>query len=63
MPAVVSFRRLYLNHPAGLEYPATPAVVSAVLRSMNAAAGGEVPFNTQFRLDDGSTVIAKPRRR
>lgn len=61
MPAVATFQRLYRHHPCGLEYPASPETIAAVLRSMNEAVNGEVPFNVRFRMDDGSTVTVKPR--
>jgi len=62
MAAPVSFHRIYA-FGAGPEYPAPPHVVANVLRSMAEAAGSEVPFRVAFRMDDGQTVIAKPRAR
>lgn len=61
MSAVATFTRLYA-HGAGPEHAATPAFVSNVLRSMNEAAGGDLPFKVLLRMDDGSTVVAKPKR-
>lgn len=63
MPAVATFQRQYWHHPHGPEYPCQRGAVAAVLRSMNEAADGDVPFNVRFRLDDGTTVLAKPRGR
>jgi len=58
--AIATFTRLY-EHGAGPEHPATPAFVANVLRSMQEAAGGEAPFRVRFRMDDGSTVVVKPK--
>lgn len=61
MPQVATFCRLYEAHQ-GPELPATPQIVANVLRSMNEAAGGEVPFRVRFRYEDGSVVVAGPKR-
>ena len=60
MSQVATFQRLYL-HGAGPEHAATPQFVANVLRSMNEAAGGDVPFKVLLRMEDGSTVLAKPK--
>lgn len=57
----VSFQRMY-GVGDGPVYPATPKVVETLLASMNADADGEWPFKVRFRLPDGSTVIAAPKR-
>jgi hypothetical protein len=60
MAQPVTFQRLYAAS-TGPEHPAPPHVVTNVLRSMNEAANSDAPFKTLFRMDDGTTVLAKPR--
>jgi hypothetical protein len=62
MASPVTFTRIY-THGSGPEHPATPQFVSNVLHSMNEAASGDVPFKVLLRMDDGSTVLAKPKGR
>jgi len=62
MSAVVTFQRIY-PHGAGLKHEATPGFVTAVLRSMQEAATSESPFSVLLRMDDGSSVTVKPKRR
>lgn len=61
MPSPISWQRIYPAE-AGLEHPATEASVSNVLRSMQESAGGILPFRVRFRMDDGSSVVVKPKR-
>lgn len=61
MTQPVSFQRLY-KEGAGIEYPVQGAVVANVLKAMNdAARSGLNPFRVRFRLDDGTSVVVKPR--
>jgi hypothetical protein len=61
--SVATFTRLYRDHGAGPEYPATPERVSAVLASMQEARDSSVPFATLLRMDDGSSVTVRPKAR
>lgn len=61
MATATSWQRIYPTE-AGLEHPATEKSVSNVLASMRECAGGILPFKVLFRMDDGSTVIVKPKR-
>lgn len=61
MPIAVSWQRIYADQ-AGLEHPATEVTIANVLRSMQESAGGILPFRVRFRMDDGSSVVVKPKR-
>jgi hypothetical protein len=60
--AVATFTRVY-QHGAGPEHPATPEFVANVLRGMREAADGPIPFAVLLKMDDGSTVTARPKAR
>ena len=62
MSAPATFTRVYANG-AGPEHPASPAVVTKVLRSMVESAAGDVSFRVRFRLEDGSVVTARAKGR
>jgi len=62
MPQVATFCRLYEAHQ-GPELPATPQIVRNVLRSMKEAARDDLnAFRVRLRYEDGSVVVAGPKR-
>lgn len=61
MPTPVTWQRIYPDN-ADIEHPATELTIANVLRSMQESAGGILPFRVRFRMDDGSSVVVKPKR-
>lgn len=62
MMTPATFQRIYRDAGPGLEHPASPGAVAAVIASMNAA--GELnPFKVRLRFADGQAVTVAPKRR
>lgn len=60
MPSPQTFQRLYRDH-AGLEHHATDTAIINVTNSMRESVGGVNPFKVRVRMDDGSSVILRPK--
>lgn len=62
MTQPIAFQRIYSDF-IGPEYRADETVARTAIAAMNDAAAGPDPFKVRIRMDDGSLLLAKARRR